>query len=90
MDRLASAATELERIPVIALTRRGDSESKLAALERGGDDILTIPCSPEELVARTLAIMRLAYREAVAFTPTIRLGEFEIDTLAPPRARRGD
>jgi DNA-binding response OmpR family regulator len=51
-------------LPVIALTRRGDLKAKLAAFERGVDDILTVPFSAEEFVARTLAVMRRAYRDA--------------------------
>ena len=81
LDRLLAAPTETGRIPTIALTRRGDLRAKLEAFERGADDILTVPLSPEELIARTLAIMRRTYREAVAFTPVIRLGELEIDIL---------
>jgi two-component system KDP operon response regulator KdpE len=68
-------------LPVIALTRRGDLKSKLEAFERGVDDILTVPFSPEEFVARTLAVMRRAYRDAVEFTPVLRLGDLEIDIL---------
>lgn len=45
------------------------------------DDILAVPFSPEELVARVLALVRRCYGEAVAFMPTIRLGELEIDIL---------
>ena len=44
-----------ERLPVVALTRRGDLKTKLAAFDHGVDDIMTVPFSPEELVARTLA-----------------------------------
>ena len=77
------------RLPVIALTRRGDLKSKLMAFERGVDDILTVPFSPEEFVARVLAIMRRAYREAVVFTPVLRLGDLEIDILNR-RVRVGD
>jgi DNA-binding response OmpR family regulator len=66
---------------VIALTRRGDLKSKLQAFEQGVDDILTVPFSPEELVARVLAVMRRSYRDAVAFTPTLRVGELELDIL---------
>jgi DNA-binding response OmpR family regulator len=65
----------------MALTRRGDLKSKLAAFERGVDDILTLPFSPEEFVARTLAVMRRSYSEAVEFTPVLRLGDLEIDIL---------
>ena len=67
---------------MIALTRRGDLKTKLAAFERGVDDILTVPFSPEELVARVLALMRRTYRDALAFTPVIHVGELEIDILS--------
>jgi DNA-binding response OmpR family regulator len=81
LDRLVANSTPGLRIPVVALTRRGDLQTKLAAFERGADDILTVPFSPEELVARTLAIMRRTYRGAVVFTPVIRLGDLEVDIL---------
>ena len=81
LEELGLAAPGAERLPVIALTRRGDLRTKLAAFERGVDDILTVPFSPEELVARTLAVMRRSYRDAGAFAPVLRLGELEIDIL---------
>jgi DNA-binding response OmpR family regulator len=82
LDRLDSTSAAYDRVPVVALTRRGDLQTKLAAFERGVDDILTVPFSPEELVARVLAIMRRTYREAVTFSPALRLGELEIDILS--------
>ena len=81
LDHIGQAAAGAGHIPVIALTRRGDLRTKLNAFERGVDDILTVPFSPEELVARTLAVMRRSYQEAVAFAPVLRLGELEIDIL---------
>ena len=70
------------RFPVVALTRRGDLQTKLAAFEWGVDDILVVPFSPEELLARILAVLRRTYGEpAMPFTPTITLGELEIDLL---------
>jgi DNA-binding response OmpR family regulator len=81
LEWLAQTTRPGDRLPVIALTRRGDLEAKLAAFERGVDDILTVPFSPEELVARVLAIMRRTYRDAVVFTPVLRLGDLEIDIL---------
>jgi two-component system, OmpR family, KDP operon response regulator KdpE len=71
----------LPRVPVIALTRRGDLRAKLAAFEKGVDDILTVPFSPEEFVARVLAVMRRTYSEAVEFTPVLRFADLEIDIL---------
>jgi two-component system, OmpR family, alkaline phosphatase synthesis response regulator PhoP len=81
LDELLAAGMRSAGIPFIALTRRGDLRAKLEAFERGADDILTVPLSPEELIARTLAIMRRAYRETIAFTPVIKLGELEVDIL---------
>ncbi len=81
LDRLDYQAPRVGRVPAIALTRRGDLKTKLAAFDRGMDDILTVPFSPEELVARILAVMRRAYSEAVVFLPVLRLGELEIDIL---------
>jgi len=75
--------------PIIALTRRGDLKAKLAAFDRGVDDILTVPFSPEEFVARVLVIMRRTYREAAVFSPVLRLGDLEIDILNR-RVRAGD
>ncbi|MBA3945940.1 MAG: response regulator transcription factor [Herpetosiphonaceae bacterium] len=81
LAQLGTTTARADRIPVIALTRRGDLQTKLAAFDAGVDDILTVPFSPEELVARLLAIMRRTYGRAVAFTPVLRIGELEIDIL---------
>jgi DNA-binding response OmpR family regulator len=81
LDHLGYVEPRTGRIPVVALTRRGDLKTKLAAFERGLDDILTVPFSPEELVARVLAVMRRVYSGAAVFTPVLRLGELEIDIL---------
>src|SRR5436190_14321684 len=68
-------------IPVLALTRRGDLQTKLAAFDQGVDDIMTVPFSPEELVARMFAITRRAYGANPSLTPVIKVGEIEIDIL---------
>jgi len=69
------------RIPVLALTRRGDLRTKLAAFAQGVEDIMMVPFSPEELLARVLVVMRRTYGAADRFRPVIRLGEVEIDLL---------
>lgn len=89
LQRFAASTLESGRLPVIALTRRGDLKAKLAAFERGVDDILTVPFSPEELVARVMAVMRRTYRDAAVFSPMLRLGDLEIDILNR-RVRVGD
>ena len=81
--RLARSETSPDgtRIPVLALTRRGDLRTKLAAFEQGVDDIMTVPFPPEELLARVLVISRRAYGPAVPLIPVLTLGELEIDIL---------
>jgi DNA-binding response OmpR family regulator len=81
LERVGTDASTIVRLPVIALTRRGDLATKLAAFEQGVDDILTVPFSPEEFVARTLALMRRTYRAEFPFKSVLRLGELEIDIL---------
>ena len=81
LDRIGPGAPGGAPVPAIALTRRGDLRTKLEAIERGVDDILTLPFPPEELLARVVALVRRAYPEAAVFRPVIRLGELEIDIL---------
>jgi DNA-binding response OmpR family regulator len=69
------------RIPTIAFSKRGDLKTKLAAFDRGVDDIVTVPFVPEELVARTLALMRRSYGDGVAFIPVISVAGLEVDLL---------
>jgi DNA-binding response OmpR family regulator len=69
------------RPPVLALTRRGDLQTKLSAFELGVDDIMTIPFSPEELLARVIAITRRSYGQSIPFNPVLKLGEIEIDIM---------
>ncbi|MDQ6671075.1 MAG: response regulator transcription factor [Chloroflexota bacterium] len=78
---LTDRQTGQMRLPAIGLTRRGDLRTKLAAFEAGVDDILTIPFAPEELLARVIAVLRRSYRDAVTFSPVIKVGELQIDIL---------
>ena len=67
--------------PILGLTRRGDLATKLRAFDLGVDDILTIPFSPEELLARSIVITRRSTRRGRPIVSTITLGEMEIDIL---------
>lgn len=67
--------------PVLGPTRRGDLRTKLKAFDLGVDDILTVPFSPEELLARSIVISRRAAGTNVPIVPTITLGEMEIDIV---------
>lgn len=90
LGRLGAASRLTQRVtPALGLTRRGDLKTKLRAFELGVDDILTVPFSPEELLARAIVITRRATGLDQPLVPTIRLGELEIDILGR-EVRAGD
>jgi DNA-binding response OmpR family regulator len=78
----ASNTLRRSATPTLGLTRRGDLQTKLRAFDLGVDDILTVPFSPEELLARSIVITRRATGTDRPIIPTIRLGEIEIDILS--------
>ncbi len=51
---------DLQQLPVILLTARGEEEDKVKGLELGADDYVTKPFSPKELMARIKAVLRRA------------------------------
>ena len=81
--KLLGVSNTLKRsgTPVLGLTRRGDLKTKLRAFDLGVDDILTMPFSPEELLARAVVISRRATGIDLPLIPVIRLGEIEIDIV---------
>jgi DNA-binding response OmpR family regulator len=89
--RLLGASSTLTRsvTPVLGLTRRGDLQTKLRAFDLGVDDILTVPFSPEELLARSIVISRRATGTDRPIIPTITLGEMEVD-IVNREVRAGD
>ena len=66
---------------VIALTRRSDLRGKLDAFERGADDYIGVPFVPDDLVARTRAVIRRTHGKAGELVPRLRIGDLEIDVL---------
>ena len=83
LARLGAANRLTRRLtPALGLTRRGDLKTKLRAFDLGVDDILTMPFSPEELLARCIVIVRRATGMDRPIVPIIRLGEMEIDILS--------
>jgi two-component system, OmpR family, alkaline phosphatase synthesis response regulator PhoP len=83
LGRLGAANRLTKRTtPALGLTRRGDLKTKLHAFDLGVDDILTMPFSPEELLARAIVLTRRASGTDRQMIPTVRLGEIEIDILS--------
>ena len=55
---LAALRRQRPEVPVIMLTARGDTDSKVGGLDAGADDYLTKPFAFEELLARLRALSR--------------------------------
>src|SRR5438552_3082244 len=67
--------------PIVAFTRRRDTALKLSAYERGADDILEVPFTLDEIVARPFALMRRAHGISVTIVPKIRLDGLQVDPI---------
>lgn len=57
---LCKRIREISPLPVLFLTARGDEIDRVVGLEIGGDDYVTKPFSPREVVARVKAIAKRA------------------------------
>lgn len=88
LAHLHAVVNDDARLPVVALTRIGDLRIKLDAFDWGVDDVVSLPISPEELVARILAVMRRAYSPPISFSPAIQLEDLELD-ISKHRVRAG-
>lgn len=55
---LAAALRERATVPIVFLTGRADEADRVMGLELGGDDYITKPFSPRELLARVRAVLR--------------------------------
>ena len=52
--------TELQKIPIIMLTAKGEEDNMINGLDYGADDYIIKPFSPKELIARINALLRRA------------------------------
>ncbi len=57
---LTRSLREEGRVPVILLTAMGEETDRIVGLEVGGDDYVTKPFNPRELLARIRAVLRRA------------------------------
>jgi len=49
---------EINNVPVIMLTAKGEEDDRVRGLELGADDYITKPFSPRELLSRVKAVLR--------------------------------
>jgi two-component system OmpR family response regulator len=67
-------------VPILFLSSRDDEVDRILGLELGGDDYLTKPFSPRELVARVRAVLRrVKPGEAPAPERMLRHGRLAVD-----------
>ncbi len=71
---------EISSIPVLFLTARNGEVDRILGLELGGDDYVTKPFSPREIVARVRAILRRSQTRPLYLRPA-RLPEIRRSSI---------
>jgi two-component system phosphate regulon response regulator OmpR len=87
--QLAKSLRETSAVPILMLTAKAETESRITGLEIGADDYVPKPFEPRELSLRIASILR---RTIVAPAPTVesvRFGDF-VFHLGRGELRRGD
>ena len=74
-------------MPVLILSARGSWREKVTGLRAGADDYLAKPFEPEELLARTEALVR---RAAGSPDPALRVGDIVLDPASTRVTRDGE
>jgi two-component system, OmpR family, response regulator MtrA len=83
---VAKEIRAISMVPIVMLTAKGDTHDVVLGLEAGADDYMVKPFNPSELVARIKVRLR---RAPSTGTPTLRIGEVEIDQVAHTIVSRG-
>ena len=73
--------------PILMISAIDQVDERVRGLRAGGDDYLTKPFSPAEMVARIEVLLRR--RRADAEKLVLRLGDLELDLVAQVARRRG-
>ena len=71
--------------PVLMISALSDVDERVRGLRAGGDDYLTKPFAPDEMIARIEVLLR---RRGAERTTVLRVGDLELDLIAR-HARRG-
>lgn len=79
---------QLNTLPVIMLTARGEENDRVRALNVGADDYVTKPFSPRELVARIRAVLRRATEPTAE--GTLEFSDLRLDLAAHRITKAGE
>ncbi len=86
---LAKAIRVTSSVPILMLTARGETESRITGLQIGADDYLAKPFEPRELSLRIASILKRAQPMAAAPAESVRFGQF-VFHIARAELRRGE
>jgi two-component system, OmpR family, response regulator len=76
--------------PVLILSALGDADERVRGLRAGGDDYLTKPFIPEELVARLEVLLRRRRAPTAQQETMLRVGPLELDLTSRKAKRDGE
>jgi len=76
-------------VPILMLTARDETESRITGLEIGADDYVSKPFEPRELSLRVASILRRAKPAAAPPAESLRFGDF-VFHLGRAELRKGD
>ena len=76
--------------PVLILSALGDADERVRGLRAGGDDYLTKPFIPEELVARLEVLLRRRRAPTAQEETMLCVGPLELDLISRKAKRDGE
>jgi two-component system phosphate regulon response regulator OmpR len=85
----AKALRSTSTVPILMLTARDATESRIKGLEMGADDYLSKPFEPRELSLRIANILKRAQPAAASPAESVRFGPF-VYHLARGELRKGE
>lgn len=77
---------EVDDIPILMVTAKGETSQKLKGFDLGSDDYLVKPFEPAELVARVKALLK---RSRIANSKIVPLGKLTLDRASGTVSRDG-
>jgi len=86
---LARFVREISQVPILMLTARAETESKINGFEIGADDYMVKPFDTRELLLRVASILRRAQPAAAPPAESVRFGPY-VFHISRGELRRGD